>query len=278
MLARTIFAVGVVAIVLHGLSSLALAVEPVPEDARRHFTRGMTAVETARSSADYAAAAREMEQARELAPRWPDVYYNLGLLYQKTGNYDAAIDSLRGYLQLEPASADAASVQETVYKLEYLRDRSNLEGVWKTAEHESAITCNPGAYRMWQSLMMGSHAVVDDLQLEFANNREGSSVRALSSKHRYGVWLPDGPPVQTRREGDVVRIYGLSLNTCSDLVATDHCPWLGKFELTQTATDVLEGTVDVKGGGFFLADIRTERYEWVFYQCTGKIVMRRQSR
>jgi len=277
MLVRTIFAVGVVAIVLHGLSFLALAVEPVPEDARRHFTRGMTAVETARSSADYAAAAREMEQARELAPRWPDVYYNLGLLYQKTGNYDAAIDSLRGYLQLEPASPDAASVQETVYKLEYLRDRNNLAGVWKTAVHESVITCDPGAYRMRESLMIGSLFVVDDLRLEFANSREGGSVRALSSKHRYGAWLPDGPPVQVRREGDVVRIYGLSLNTCSDLVSDDHCPWLGQFELTQTATDVLEGTVDVKGGGFKLVNIRTEDYDWWFYQCTGKIVMRRQS-
>jgi hypothetical protein len=278
MLARKIVGAGVLAMLLHCLCNLAFAADPVPEEARRYFTRGLAAVETARSSADYAAAVGEMERARELAPQWPNVYYNLGLLYQKTGNYDAAIDRLRGYLQLAPESPDAARVQETVYKLEYLRDRNNLEGVWKTAEHESAITCNPGAYRMWRSLMMGSHTVVDDLRLEFGKNREGSTVRALSSKHRYGTWLPDGPPVQVRREGDVVTFYGLTLSTCSDLVAPDHCPWQGKFELTQTSSDMLEGTVDVKGGGYILADIRTERYEWVFYQCTGKVVMRRQGR
>lgn len=278
MVARKIADVGLMAMLLHCLCVLAFAADPVPEEARRYFARGLAAVEMARSSADYAAAAGEMERARELAPQWPDVYYNLGLLYQKTGNYAAAIDRLRGYLQLAPESPDAARVQETVYKLEYLRDRNNLEGIWKTAEHESSITCKPDAYKMWRSLMMGSHAVVDDLQLEFVNNREGSTVRALSSKHRYGAWLPDGPPVQIRREGDTVRIYGMTLNTCSDQVSNDHCPWQGKFDLTQTATDVLEGTVEVKGGGFDMADFRTERYEWTFYQCAGKIVMRRQNR
>lgn len=278
MLAWKILGFVTVTILMNGLCAHTFAADPVPEEARRYFTRGLVAVETARSSADYAAAVREMERARELAPQWPDVYYNLGLLYEKTGNYEAAIENLSGYLQLDPASPDAAKVQETIYKLEYLRDRNNLAGVWKTAEHESEINCNPGAYRMWRSLMMGSHAVVDDLQLEFVNSREGSSVRALSSKHRYGAWLPDGPPVQVHREGDAVRIYGLSLNTCSDQVQANHCPWQGKFEFTQTAMDVLEGTVEAKGGGFTLADIRTERYEWVFYQCSGKIVMRRQTR
>jgi lipoprotein NlpI len=68
------------------------------------------------------------EKVAQLAPQWPDVYYNLGLLLEKTGNYDDAIQNFRTYLQLAPASPDAHQVRETIYKLEYKRERSNIGG------------------------------------------------------------------------------------------------------------------------------------------------------
>lgn len=255
------------------LGPLALAAEPISEDARRFFTRGLAAAETARSVADYADAAREMEQARELAPQWSDVYYNLGLLYEKTDNYDRAIENLREYLRLAPSSQDAAKVQESVYKLEYLRDRNNLEGTWETSERESDLTCNPASYRVWRSLMRDSRHVLTEMDLAFRKAADGYQVREISQNND----LPPGPPVSIRREGDVVKIYGIALNTCSAMVASNHCPWQGKFDLFQTSADVLEGTLSLQGGGFTLADIRTERYEYVLYQCTGKIVLRRKN-
>lgn len=255
------------------LGPLTLAAEPISEDARRFFTRGLAAAETARSVADYADAAREMEQARELAPQWSDVYYNLGLLYEKTDNYDRAIENLREYLRLAPSSQDAAKVQESVYKLEYLRDRNNLEGTWETAERESDLTCNPASYRVWRSLMRDSRHVLTEMDLAFRKAADGYQVREISQNND----LPPGPPISIRREGDRVKIYGIALNTCSAMVASNHCPWQGKFDLMQTSADVLEGTVSLQGGGFTLADIRTERYEYVLYQCTGKIVLRRKN-
>lgn len=255
------------------LGPLTLAAEPISEDARRFFTRGLAAAETARSVADYADAAREMEQARELAPQWSDVYYNLGLLYEKTDNYDRAIENLREYLRLAPSSQDAAKVQESVYKLEYLRDRNNLEGTWETSERESDLTCNPASYRVWRSLMRDSRHVLTEMDLAFRKAADGYQVREISQNND----LPPGPPISIRREGDRVKIYGIALNTCSAMVASNHCPWQGKFDLMQTSADVLEGTVSLQGGGFTLADIRTERYEYVLYQCTGKIVLRRKN-
>lgn len=273
MLANKMSLCGILIFVSLCLGSLALAAEPISEDARRFFTRGLAAVESARSLADYAAAAREMEQARELAPQWPDVYYNLGLLYEKTGNYDRAIERLRECLRLAPSSPDAARMQESVYRLEYLRDRNNLEGIWKTSEHESNLTCNLPSYRVWRSLMRDSRHVLTEMDLEFRKAADGYQVGEIGGH----IDLPAGPPVSVRREGDAVRINGIAINTCSALVASNHCPWQGKFDLTQTSADLLEGTVNLQGGGFTLVDIRTERYEYVLYKCTGRIVLRRKT-
>jgi len=62
----------------------------------------------AKSTADYEAAARKLEKAKQLAPQWQEVYHNLGMLYEKTGNYDGAIENFRGYLKLVPTSPSAA--------------------------------------------------------------------------------------------------------------------------------------------------------------------------
>lgn len=57
----------------------------VSEEAQRYFNRGMAAVEIAKSPDDYALAIKEFEKAIRLAPEWPDVYYNLGMVQEKAG-------------------------------------------------------------------------------------------------------------------------------------------------------------------------------------------------
>ena len=68
--------------------------QTIPEEAQRHFSRGIAAAEGAKSAADYADAVREFEAAKRLAPNWPDVHYNLRLLYEQVGQDDDAIRSL----------------------------------------------------------------------------------------------------------------------------------------------------------------------------------------
>lgn len=91
----------------------------IPEEAQLHFDRGMAAVEMARTPEDYVPAVDEFKKARALAPDWPDVYYNLGLIQEKAGRYRDAADSLRRYLQLVPDSPDAAAIRTLANKAEF---------------------------------------------------------------------------------------------------------------------------------------------------------------
>lgn len=276
----TFFIVGAMAIAILCVGGPALAAEPVSAEATRYFTRGLAAAEMARSTEDYKDAARELEKARQLAPQWPDVYYNLGLLHEKAGNYDAAIEDFNGYLRLAPASPDASKIQEKIYRLEYKRERNSVEGTWKTDVNETTATCNPLAYEVHKHMWLNSVFVIDDLVLEFRNNPEGERVRVLSSKHRFAGWLrfPDGPFVPVKREGERVVIHGAVMHVCSDIVQKDHCPWKGTFSLNHISADVLEGTLDVKGAGWTRVDWAKEKDEPTFFQCAGKIVMRRISK
>ena len=97
----------------------------ISDEAQRHFDRGVTAVEMAKSPMDYESAIREFEQAIILAPKWPDVYYNLGLVQEKAEKYTDAVTNLRQYLNLVPVASDAEMVKSLINKLEYKRDKAN---------------------------------------------------------------------------------------------------------------------------------------------------------
>lgn len=82
----------------------------ISEKARQHFDRGMAAIEIAKTPEDYVLAIEEFQKVQAIAPGWPDIYYNLGLIQEKTGKYKNAAISLRQYLQLVPDSPDAAAM------------------------------------------------------------------------------------------------------------------------------------------------------------------------
>jgi hypothetical protein len=120
-------------VILLSWVSVTLA-DTVPEEAQRYMARGMAAVEMAKSAEDYNLAAIEFEQAAKLAPDWPDIYYNLGNVQSKVGDFISAIKSLQRYISLAPKSPDAAKVRDEIFKLEYRRDREKLAtalaGTW----------------------------------------------------------------------------------------------------------------------------------------------------
>lgn len=266
-------------VVVLAVSALLLSsvnAQTIPEDARRHMARGQTAVEMAKSTADYEDASREFEQAKKLAPAWPDVYYNLGLILEKTGNYDEAILNLRTYLQLAPASTDAARIQETIYKLEYKRERSNIEGIWKVDRNEMNVKCDPAGYAINTGTILSSIFTVEDIQMEIKKGPDGLKARVLSSKHRYGRWLPDGPYVTVRRDGDIIKIFDAVMNTCNTTIQNDHCPWKAKFILKQTAANALEGTIEVNGIAKKVVNYRSFALESVGLNCNGKIILNKE--
>lgn len=89
------------------------------EEARRHFDRGMAAVELAKSSEDLNVAINEFKQATILAPDWPDAHFNLGKVLEATERFKEAIVSYRRYLELAPNATDAAEVKSSINKLEF---------------------------------------------------------------------------------------------------------------------------------------------------------------
>jgi len=98
---------------------LFVGAQSVPEEARRHMARGQTAAEMAKSPDEYGPAITEFQAAARLAPAWPDPWYNLAPLQEKTGKLKEAIASLKEYLRLAPNAPNAAKIREQIYKLEY---------------------------------------------------------------------------------------------------------------------------------------------------------------
>src|SRR4030043_1212747 len=93
--------------------------ETVSEEAQRYMARGMAAVEMAKTPKDYERAVREFEQAAKLAPNWPDVYFNLGSVHAKAGNYSEATQNYKRYLDLAPKAPDPAQDREAIYTREH---------------------------------------------------------------------------------------------------------------------------------------------------------------
>lgn len=101
------------------IGARASASEPVSAEATKYFNRGLAAVEMATVPADYDGAIEEFMKAQALAPGWPDVYYNLGVVQEKAGKFKEAADSLNRFLQLAPNAPDAQSIRNLITRLEF---------------------------------------------------------------------------------------------------------------------------------------------------------------
>ncbi len=100
-----------------------VSAQNVSEEAKQYFARGVAAVEMAKSPSDYESAIREFGLAANLAPNWPDVYYNLGLVQEKAEKYGDAVTSLRQYLKLAPTATDIEEVKALIAKNEYKNEK-----------------------------------------------------------------------------------------------------------------------------------------------------------
>ncbi|MBP6005053.1 MAG: tetratricopeptide repeat protein [Pyrinomonadaceae bacterium] len=109
-----------VLLMLMTLSSvISLYPQNISDEARRHFDRGMAAVEMAKTPDDLNVAISEFKQATVLAPDWADAHFNLGKMQEATEKFTEAIASFRKYLQLAPNAADAGEVTSLINKIEY---------------------------------------------------------------------------------------------------------------------------------------------------------------
>lgn len=250
--------------------------QAVSEEARRHLIRGQAAVEAAKSSNDYKDAIAEYDLARKLAPDWPDPFFNLGMVHTAAGNHDEAITNFRKYLDLSPSAGDASQVKDQIYRLEYLRERSNLEGIWTMDRNEIDVNCDPRGIALTGRGALGSTIfMIEDVRLEILKRPSGYEARVLSSKGRFGTLMsiPDGSFVALQRNGESVKIFDALMHTCSARLATDQCPWKAKFILRQVSTNTMQGAIETRGVAYNVRSL-----EPMGIGCNGKIVLRRNDK
>jgi|GEM_PF-1136955 len=207
------------------------AVVHVGEEAKRHFDRGMAAVEMAKNPEDYEKAIQELEMAVHLAPHWADVYYNLGLIQEKVGKYGDAVTNLKQYLLLAPNASDAVAVKSHINKIEYKKERAqrelmdpkNLVGVWEPVE-------GPELYRF-----------------EIRNNKgkiEGGLRREKIVEELNLIRGPWFVPIQW--DGRSLVIPNTKFFYCDFSVQRDCCPEDASLSLIMVDRDTFKGTMRVK--------------------------------
>ncbi|HEY5123436.1 MAG TPA: tetratricopeptide repeat protein [Ignavibacteria bacterium] len=98
--------------------------QDVPDEARKHFIRGQTAVELAKLPEDYNLAITEFNLAISLAPLWAEPYYQMGLVQEKTAQYTDAIASLKKYIELAPDASNVNEVKDLIYKIEFKAEQT----------------------------------------------------------------------------------------------------------------------------------------------------------
>lgn len=105
----------------------------------REMVQGQTAFEIAKDNSDYEEAAHLFKKATDKAPECADAYFNLGMAYEKTTDYNKAISALEKYLQLKPGAEDAAAVRKQIYRLEFLaKKKGSGHAQKKNGLHELA--------------------------------------------------------------------------------------------------------------------------------------------
>ena len=115
------------------------------KNAKKHFDRGSAAIESAESLEDFNVAINEFEKAKTYAPEWADVYYNLGIVYDRVEKYNEALNNLRNYLSLEPNAEDTGEVETMINKIEYKMEKAfdkqkmyeKLIGTWDRYDSET---------------------------------------------------------------------------------------------------------------------------------------------
>lgn len=91
---------------------------PIPEEARRFFVRGTSALKGASDAAAAERAVENYKKALLIAPWWAEAYFNQGQALQVAGRYVDAIASFKLYLLTSPPAKEAREVQDLIYALE----------------------------------------------------------------------------------------------------------------------------------------------------------------
>ncbi len=182
----------------------------VPEEARRSFVRGNTAMGEAKSSEDYARAAKLYEESANIAPWWGDAYLNLAKANEQQENFNGAIAALKNYLLTNPPKAKAREMQDHIYALEEKRDKQaeiaaakNREAEERRRKEQLAAEEQRRNEQQAAAVIQRVQSIVSGKQYErwvasVSNPYNSSSSGVTEAESKGSVWWgwPAGKPVQ----------------------------------------------------------------------------------
>jgi tetratricopeptide (TPR) repeat protein len=206
----------------------------VSDEANRHFTRGLAAVEIAKTVEDYDLAIDEFKQAQSLAPDWPDVYYNLGLVQEKSGKYmDAA------------SSFNVAEIKALVYKAEFKAEQVI------TDEDVLNIFVSLTDKSQWQIKGITNANLFVEYKWIKSIMRDGQEMLQIT-------WpcgnCPSGVMSQSHRINGRKLEFGTFYNLCNESVQKDNCPegrryWLEVVSRNKVTMRMRYWYPEIMGGG-----------------------------
>ncbi len=174
----------------------------VPEEAQRYMGRGQAAVEIVKGPEDFKRAIGEFQKALRSAPWLANGYYNLAVVQEKLGDFQAAMRNFKLYLLAAPGATDAQQIQARIYGLEFKVERQKEETrAAETAERKRTQQATPilGLAGTWQGSGSRFQAAVSG----------NSIVITLTHSWDGSVWVPrHGASYGLKFEGD---IEGLSI-------------------------------------------------------------------
>ncbi len=206
--------------------------QTVSKEARYYFDRGVAAFETAKSNADYEDTIREFKHAARLAPDWPDVYYNLGLVQKKLGkNYDS-VRSFKKYIELSPDANDHREVEKLIAQIEYATEKKMKPTLrkWlkKVGREELLSSDNPDKKSLTEALTdaacVGRNDIIKVLlsmgaDINYKDDRERTALIwavCVAQKETVELLLDMGADVNIKDEyGRTCLMYVAQTGNCS---------------------------------------------------------------
>jgi len=217
-------------------TTLLFGQETDSDKAKKHFDRGMAIIENAKSPEDFKTAIKEFENAKTYAPNWADVYYNLGLLFDKMEKYDKSIENLKVYLQLDPNADDVETVKSMINKIEYKAEQflnpETLAGIWYW--NRPKVWCEPRLEIRFLNGIIEARALYSE-GTELSNE--------LDAARDPGVYIAKGsfvPLIWDDFEGKL-SIIDAPYFSCGRSVDEEMCPSKATFYLTRIGENTLEG-------------------------------------
>lgn len=138
----------------------------VPDQVIEHLGRAKAAARAASAPRDFLDAAEAFGDASRLAPWVAEHHFNRGLMLEKAGRPDEAIQAFQLYLKAAPNARDARDVRERIAGLRYLKEKESRTMASAAPTFPSGLYYNDGEFQTASTTTLMGHTVITALRVD----------------------------------------------------------------------------------------------------------------